>query len=162
MTAMSNPSEYTRGNFVTRKVTGPAIEVDCSDWVDTREGWTTGTFQDRKITGPAIEVDCSEWGKSAGWLEVVVSFDDTAAPASVFDNTLRLIHTLHEQYRREGIALRYDAARSRTEGERVIVALRMGSAMTEERRLRAVAIARQELARVPGTRVAEVIWPQAA
>lgn len=146
---MTESTPETTGRFETRKSTRPATEVDCSGWADTSAGWTTGSFSARKATAPAIEVDCSNWSASVGWLEVVVSFDDKAAPAKVFERTLLLIRALHEEYRREGIALSYDVARSRAEGERVIVALRMGSALSEELRNRAVVIAERELAKVP-------------
>jgi hypothetical protein len=115
------------------------------------------------VSRPAVVVDCSNWDRQpAAWLEVVVSFDDTATPAKVFAQTLRLINALHGQYRRHGLALEYDTERSRTEGDRVILALRLNAAASDELRAQAVAITRAELARMTGARLERVEWSAAA
>lgn len=61
--------------FVTDKVTGPPIRVDCSDWLDTSDGWTFGDFVTEKATREAVVVDCSDWEAEPA-LAVSVRFED--------------------------------------------------------------------------------------
>lgn len=66
------------GQLVTNKATREAITVDCSEWVDTSEGWTFGSLVTAKVTRGAVEVDCSGWDANAPQpqLTVSVQFED--------------------------------------------------------------------------------------
>jgi hypothetical protein len=160
---VANDKTQNKGKFVTKTVTRPAIEVDCKDWLDTSSGWTFGSFVSKTVTRPAIEVDCSDWGKEPpAWLEVVISMDRSVSPIKVFEQTVRVIHSLHDEYRRQGLTLQYDTGRSRTEGDQVIVALRLASPPSDELRDRAIAITRAEMAKVSGAKLERVGLVQAA
>jgi hypothetical protein len=56
---MNDNTPQSNDQFVTDKVTRPAVVIDCSDWVETSEGWTFGNFVTEKITRDAIEVVCT-------------------------------------------------------------------------------------------------------
>ena len=158
-------NEWSSGELVNAAENVPAVLTDCSKWVSDipEEQWSTGELVNAAQCVPTIAIDCSEWdAEPASWLEVVVSFNNTTSPAKVFDQTLRLIDALHEQYRRQGISLEYDVQRSRTEGECVVVALGMSASMSEESRERAVAITRAELAKVVGAKLERTDWMAAA
>ncbi len=51
-----NQVHNNSGALITRKQTGPAIEVDCSGWCGEGDGeWTRGEFVSRKQTRAAVE-----------------------------------------------------------------------------------------------------------
>ena len=50
-----NERELTMGRFRTDVVGGPAVETDCSSWIDPNDGeWTFGRFVTDVVSGPAI------------------------------------------------------------------------------------------------------------
>lgn len=119
---MPNRDDETEGRFVTRAVTRPAVEVDCSKWVDASAGWTFGEFVTKSEIRPAVEVDCRDWAaEPAVWLELVVSFGAAADLAAVEALTLKLIRAAHEAAPELGLT--YDTARSKVTDGDVVIAL---------------------------------------
>lgn len=157
-------NEWSSGELVNAAENVPTVLTDCSKWVSDipDDQWSSGDLVNAAQSVPTITIDCSAWDAPAGWLEVVVSFDNTTSPAKVFDQTLRLIDALHGQYSRQGISLEYDVQRSRTEGEWVVVALGISASISDESRERAVAITRAELAKMTGAKVKSLDWTAAA
>jgi hypothetical protein len=157
---MNPPDDRASGKLERVGQGSPPVDVDCSGWQRAAGPRSRG-----KLVGVATHQPPATVGfvrEPAAWLEVVVSFDDSVTPATVFGQTFRFIHALHEQYRRQGLALEYDTARSRTEGEQVVVALRLNAPISDEQRGRAVAITRSELAKLTGAKLERVDWPAAA
>lgn len=135
--------------FATRKVTRPAVEVDCSGWVDTATGWTCGDFVTKPSTRPGAEVDCSGWDAgSAVWLELVVSFGGGADATRVQSLTTKLVQAARDAAPELGLA--YDPARSGARGGAVVVALTpRDAAGTEDHLGRVIRRVREAVADAP-------------
>jgi len=120
---MSNTTPNPAGRFVTKRVTRPAIDVDCSKWVDTTGGgWTFGSFVTKNQTRDAVAVECSNWAaEPAMWLELVVSFGVDADLTAVETVTLKLIQAAHDAAPELGLT--YDVARSKVVNGDVVIAL---------------------------------------
>ena len=102
----------------------PPIEVDCGGWdADLpEEMWCVGSFRSPARALAAVEADCSAWDAGpAMWLELVVTFQADTPPAQVMQHANRLIGLAHAAA--PGLELAYDFARSRTEGDDVVIAL---------------------------------------
>jgi hypothetical protein len=79
--------KWTRGQFVTKKIVHPAVEVDGSKWEDTSTGnWTTGHFVTRKHTRPAFEVKLK-----APVLKIRVSYIPGVSLIELQQTTLSLV-----------------------------------------------------------------------
>jgi hypothetical protein len=113
---MSHP-KYTAGRFETDVVTGPAIEVDCSKWVDTTDGtWTFGRFETDVVTGPATVTDCSSWIPKPARLILTLTLHAGADAAEV-TKALEPILMLANAYEMKagGQGLVWDRAASKAE-----------------------------------------------
>jgi hypothetical protein len=160
---MSEPNERSSGRLKRAAQNLPAVEVDCSGWKRAEGPRSHGNLRSAAQNMPPVTVDCSGWKQEpAEWLELVVSFDGTATPATVFGQTVRLIDSLRTVHRQHGLALEYDADRSRTDGERVVVALRLSAGASAEQRERVIAATRAELAKLTGARLERLEWSAAA
>ncbi len=152
------------GRFVTKKATGPALEVDCSGWVDASPAdWRTGRFASHKSTGPAVEVNCSTWrAEPAVWLELIVSFEETTSPAKVIECANRMIQIAHELD--PGLSLTYDFTRTRpVDNGDVVIVLTPTLQSSADQRIQAVAARiESEMANVPSVKRVQAQLARAA
>ena len=86
------------GRFVSKPLTRPAVEVDCSSWepvVGTAQ-WTTGRFLKPSHVRPAVEVDCSGWQTGAiNSLELTVNPDPTANAVQLALGLFDILNTVN-------------------------------------------------------------------
>ena len=82
--------KWTTGQFVTKKIVHPAVEVDGSKWEDTSTGnWTTGHFVTKKHTRPAVEVKLK-----APVLKIRVSYIPGVSLIELQKTTLSLLNEI--------------------------------------------------------------------
>lgn len=118
---MSEPAPRTTGDFVVKKKTRPAIEVDCSGWAEAP-------------VGPR--------------LELVVSFDAGTPPTAVFEHAREPVEAAAAAV--PDLGLTSDLTRTRTEGQDVVVVLSPSRPATDAReRLAEVAEVIRQATQVP-------------
>ncbi|MBX9627318.1 MAG: hypothetical protein K2X82_26180 [Gemmataceae bacterium] len=143
--------DRSTGTFLTKSVTRPAVGVDAAGWTGTSSGgWTSGEFVTRNATREPVSVDCSGWGAGTAdaALELVVTFDAGTPPAAVFEHTKKLVEAAAAAV--PDLGLTYDFARSRAEGDDVVVVLTPRRPTADARqRLREVAEVVRQATRVP-------------
>lgn len=139
---MAEQTPETADQFVTHKLTGPVVVVDCSDWVDTSAGWTFGSFVTHKATSPAVVIDCSGWeSEPAAWLEIAVEFAPGTDPAVALAHGGKLVSAIHHRFPELGLT-----AEDRG-GVLALTPTRTGGAAVLDE---VAAVIRTKLAAVPG------------
>ena len=119
-----NDDQCICGEFVTKKITSPAVVVDCSKWMNAADSELTfGTFVTKKVTSPAAVVDCSKWMQSpVPHLRITLTLIDSGVSLeSLQRTTATLIQKLHANA--PDLGLEYDSARSGIENGTVVIGL---------------------------------------